>query len=193
MSEGKCLAFGCKSHSGYARWLCRHHYDKARKGRCEWPPYVRVTQDNLYKDHRTKVETALGKPLAPGAVVHHFTRLQLVACESTAYHQLLHVRQRAYEATGDPHKRKCTVCKKWSNPNEMLVQYRGGYQHRECHNKVSLLQRHKKHPPSTKLIKLGPICSVAGCGRPHRAKGLCKHHYDCNKKNYKKGKPCQKA
>ena len=73
---------------------------------------------------------ALGKPLPKGAEVHHVDEIRtnndcnnLVICEDKFYHRLLHLRMKAYKATGDPHKRTCNFCNKWddlSNPDFRL-------------------------------------------------------------------------
>jgi len=41
-------------------------------------------------------------------------------------------RQKAFEACGDPNKRMCILCKKWDNPDKMLIQANVYYKHREC-------------------------------------------------------------
>ena len=57
--------------------------------------------------HVLRAERALGKPLPPGAVVHHADGSKrddapLVICENQAYHFLLHVRMRVQRAGGNP-------------------------------------------------------------------------------------------
>jgi hypothetical protein len=57
--------------------------------------------------HRARAERALGKPLPPGAVVHHADGSMsddapLVICQDTAYHGLLHRRMRVRAAGGNP-------------------------------------------------------------------------------------------
>jgi hypothetical protein len=71
-------------------------------------------------------ELVWGKLLPPGAVVHHVNGIKdddrpknLVICENQAYHQLLHERIKAQEATGDPHKRRCKTCKAWDDPEKL--------------------------------------------------------------------------
>src|SRR5438876_9285777 len=54
--------------------------------------------------HRQRAENALGKPLPPGAEVHHpdedpwNPNARLVICESASYHKLLHIRMRIQAA-----------------------------------------------------------------------------------------------
>lgn len=68
--------------------------------------------------HRARAEAARGKPLPPGAEVHHIdgtkrADAQLVVCESSAYHKLLHVRMRIRQAGGNPNTDKiCGRCGK---------------------------------------------------------------------------------
>jgi hypothetical protein len=67
--------------------------------------------------HRLRAERALGKPLPPGAVVHHADGsispdAPLVICQDEAYHRLLHIRTRVVRAGGDPNAdRICSHCK----------------------------------------------------------------------------------
>ena len=79
-------------------------------------------------EHTWKVEKAIGHTLPAGAVVHHAdgdtlnnANSNLVACQDTAYHQLLHQRQRALEACGHPSWRRCWVCKGWDDPENLTI------------------------------------------------------------------------
>jgi hypothetical protein len=66
--------------------------------------------------HILRAENALGKPLPPGAVVHHAdgsksVTAPLVICQDQAYHFLLHRRMRVVQSGGNPDTEKvCRVC-----------------------------------------------------------------------------------
>lgn len=81
-----------------------NHYPKTGSGRREYL-------------HRLRAERALGKPLPPGAVVHHADgskdeHAPLVICQDAAYHYLLHMRQRVVQRGGNPSTDKwCPDCK----------------------------------------------------------------------------------
>jgi hypothetical protein len=79
-------------------------------------------------EHRRIVEQALGHPLRSSAPVHHVNENRrdnspgnLVACDSIAYHNLLHRRQRALDACGNPNARKCVHCGQYGLPEVMYV------------------------------------------------------------------------
>jgi hypothetical protein len=69
-------------------------------------------------EHVAIVEAALGKRLPVGAVVHHVdgnkfnnANANLVACDSQAYHMLLHARTRVIKVGGDPDiQAVCSKC-----------------------------------------------------------------------------------
>ncbi len=67
--------------------------------------------------HRLRAEKALGKPLPPGAVVHHAdgsirADAPLVICPDEAYHRLLHRRMRVKAHGGNPDTDSvCCYCK----------------------------------------------------------------------------------
>lgn len=89
--------------------------------------------------HIVMAEKALGKPLPAGAEVHHVDEQKsnnvpgnLVICPDAAYHKLLHQRQRAFNASGHYHWRKCQFCKVYDDPaNDMWTSDKKAY-HRSC-------------------------------------------------------------
>lgn len=97
--------------------------------------YRHVTQHQgpNRREHRLVVERAMGKPLPKGAVVHHVNgdksdnRPQnLVVCQDDAYHNLLHLRQRALDACGHASWRKCPICKQWDALDNLRIAPSGG-------------------------------------------------------------------
>ena len=75
--------------------------------------------DGYVLEHIAVAVKALGKPLPPGAMVHHHNEIKsdnrncnLVICEGNGYHQLIHARMRILAAGGDPNTDKiCQTCR----------------------------------------------------------------------------------
>ena len=99
---------------------------------------------NGKRKHVVVAESALGREIPAGAIVHHIdgngrnnTNDNLAIFPSESYHQLIHLRQRAFDACGHPEYRKCPFCKQWSDPQEMIVvgdvpKRNKRYCHRKC-------------------------------------------------------------
>ena len=78
--------------------------------------------------HRQIAERVLGKPLPPGAEVHHADentlnnqRSNLVICENSSYHKLLHRRIKAVKACGHLDWRKCRYCGEYDSPENLSI------------------------------------------------------------------------
>ena len=76
---------------------------------------------------RLVAEESLGKSLPVGAVVHHVNGNKvdnrpsnLVICQDTAYHFLLHVRMRALRVCGHANWRKCGYCGEYDDPLKLI-------------------------------------------------------------------------
>lgn len=113
--------------------------------------YARRINYVLVYDHIRIAEKAIGKKLPKGAEVHHAdgNRLNnkndnLVICPSKGYHNLLHARIRAAEATGDPNALLCWVCGEHDAPENIFVGVSRQY-HRACNAAQELARRRKKH------------------------------------------------
>lgn len=93
------------------------------------------------RKHVLIVEEILGKKLPINAIVHHMDsnpanneHTNLVVCPSDAYHQLLHQRIRAFNASGNANYRKCTICQKYDDPMNNMYFTRKQAHHRQCRN-----------------------------------------------------------
>lgn len=100
-------------------------------------------------EHRRVVERALGHPLRSTAPVHHVNENKrdnspgnLVACDSHAYHNTLHMRQRALDAYGDANARKCLICSQYDSISNMVE--RGAERHRVYHHQACEANRQRE-------------------------------------------------
>ena len=106
------------------------------------PNHPKVKKDGYVREVFLIIEKVLGKSFPEKAVVHHVNgkRIQnsnsnLVLCEDKRYHELLHVRTRAYKACGHASWRKCWVCKEYDDPANLYI-YKNNIRHRECYNNI---------------------------------------------------------
>lgn len=150
-----CSVEGCKNVA-HCNGICTTH---RRRERLYGSPYVtknnppgtgfdalgyRATQINGKKkfDHVRIAESALGRELPEGAVVHHADGIRnnnsngnLVICPDKGYHNLLHARINAFKASGDPNKRKCRHCKSYDDIKNLVNYFSGSsnqYWHKDC-------------------------------------------------------------
>lgn len=103
----------------------------------------RIRRDDHRFEHIIVVERALGKALRRTATVHHVNEDRadnkppnLVACDSHSYHMLLHRRQRALDACGNPDWVRCRGCDTYGPLEAMRVLSNGKegprYAHHGC-------------------------------------------------------------
>lgn len=156
-----CKIEGCLGVAK-ARDLCSKHHDRyLRHGdplktvrrpkgsgtlRSRGDCLVTVAGRHVF-EHVLIAERALGKPLPPGACVHHVDEnpannnpLNLVICPDQAYHSLLHVRARALAACGNADWRKCKRCGKYDSVTRLSV-YGNEAVHPECNRAHAKLYR----------------------------------------------------
>lgn len=100
--------------------------------------------------HVLIAERALGRPLPKGVEVHHFDEdrsndspSNLVICPSRSYHRLLHRRQAALAACGNPNWVHCWRCRQYADPSTLIKINKASYAHRECQSAYNRTKRRK--------------------------------------------------
>jgi hypothetical protein len=94
--------------------------------KCDGHP--RADRNGRVSEHVLIAEEALGKYLPQFAVIHHAdgnkrnnSRNNLVICNNSAYHQLIHKRKRAFDACGNPNYLKCYHCGQYDDPGNIYA------------------------------------------------------------------------
>lgn len=121
---------------------------------------------NVYQ-HVAVASRAMGRPLPDGAMIHHVNGdtkdnrpANLVVCPDMAYHKLLHVREKALNACGNPDAIKCWICGEWGAPSDddMYVRpNRPSGHHRSCVNEYHM----DRYEHKTDVRRLSPDCVKA--------------------------------
>lgn len=123
----------------------RAHQDRFLGSNGRWytrkPDHPKASPYGFVQEHIVIAEQALGYPLPPNVEVHHADEnpanniSNLVICQDSAYHKLLHVRRRALIACGNPGWRKCRYCHVYDDPANMQQHSTTMFHHRTCKNK----------------------------------------------------------
>lgn len=129
---------------------------KSGSGNCEY--WYFGGKEGRMKHSRYVMEQILGILLPKGSVVHHIgdslddSPANLVLCINDAEHKLLHLREAALKATGNPEARKCRYCKKWGVPGKGdFVRLKrndrptgdGIFRHKSCHTRAERIRKKK--------------------------------------------------
>lgn len=156
MDRSACSIDGCGKptaargwcHAHYKKWQLHgdpthgRSYERARgDGTINYAGYVAVSDGKTKRmQHVVVAERALGKPLPPSVVIHHVDGnpannepSNLVICPSQAYHLLIHQRERARDACGNPDARQCVHCKQWDDVAAMTKTGSSRHGHRHYH------------------------------------------------------------
>ncbi len=151
MTKRTCSIEGCgKIH--YGNGYCRNHCRKYRlygNPNYVWPintgdGWLRrgykyhLIDGKEVCEHTLIAEKALGKKLPKGVVVHHVNEIKtdnrnsnLLICTIT-YHRLIHTRIEALKESGNANHRRCYLCRKYDDPNNLSFAKRGKVYHKHC-------------------------------------------------------------
>ena len=104
--------------------------------------HVRNRKGKIVYEHTEIVERVLGRKLKGRECIHHVDgdktnneNSNLVVCPDDKYHQLLHRRQRALEATGDANMLKCCYCLEYDKPENLRIYAKSPPRHGECNKR----------------------------------------------------------
>lgn len=102
------------------------------------PDHPRAMSNGYVFEHLLIAEKALGYSVPKGVEVHHFDENKannspsnLVICPDRAYHFLLHQRQKAFDACGNPNWEKCQFCGNYDDPSNLKYRGKSRY-HPKC-------------------------------------------------------------
>ena len=160
---GLCIVEGC-CEPVLARRMCSLHYKrwqvhgnpnlgktrgKSGTGYIDRNGYHRKSKNAKETAvHRLVAEDLTGILLPKNAVIHHVdgnrannSPSNLVICQDSAYHNLLHARSRALVATGDASARKCCRCGKWDAIDNLS---KSGSQHYHAACNSEHVKKYKK-------------------------------------------------
>ena len=108
------------------------------------PDHPRANMRGYVREHILVCEKALGKPLPEGVEPHHVDISRdnnapnnLVLCEDRRYHMLLHIRTKALTECGNANWRRCSLCRRYDDPINMVFRARNSrngnsWHHNEC-------------------------------------------------------------
>lgn len=128
---------GCGEKAGVGKQYIHNHHRKilpiaglkVSNGytKINMPNHPRADLHGYVYTHIVVAENALGKSLPPQAEIHHhssgarFDNTQLVICQDTAYHKLLHKREAALTACGHANWLKCSFCGEYDDPKNLYT------------------------------------------------------------------------
>jgi hypothetical protein len=89
------------------------------------PGHKRAMQNGYVREHILLAEKALGHELPEGVQIHHMgdseDNSKIIICQDQQYHFLIHSREKAMLACGNPAWRKCKFCQKYDNPKNLHI------------------------------------------------------------------------
>lgn len=138
-----CWKGGINKHaSGYTLIMSKDH--------------PRANRDGYVMEHILVAEKAVGCYLPDGVEVHHVNGAKsdnstknLVICQDHQYHLLLHYRQKAILACGNPNALHCKFCKTWGVDGFIYLKSSRSYAHRSCENS-NQIERYLKRKAITR-------------------------------------------
>lgn len=129
---------GYQSPEQHPRWNGGRHVHAEGYVMVRQVGHPRAETNNYVFEHLLVAERALGYPVPATCEVHHVNEIRsdnrgcnLVICQDSAYHKLLHARLRAYRGCGNPDAKRCWLCHQW----DVDLKVRGrSYFHLDCFN-----------------------------------------------------------
>ena len=92
-----------------------------------FPTHPHANVIGRVSEHKIAVENALHRLMPKSAIFHHKNHIRddnapsnIVVCDSQAYHQIIHRRERAFRAVGNANWRRCTICKEYDAPENLV-------------------------------------------------------------------------